>query len=278
MTKRHPVIDGHKVCTKCGERKPVSEFYQSKARNGILISYCKDCTKNAYREYYLANKEKIRQRQKESYQKSPKRRKPYNKGLYEKHKESILRRSMEQYYNTDYLEKKYLKRFKESRKKVQEKLEALLRKVQEKGFKSAAEQKKQESYEASLARWDSKITQVEDLMTIYEASKKQPEEEKQEQEPITVNNMKEQKPVSVSMTKERLINLLSDVPNDARIIYVGDTENRSNLVAAWRSDPYSVCIRNLNATMPYIITEGTLYDLVSATLPFPECQKGGDSL
>ena len=276
MTKRHPVIDGYKVCTKCGERKPVSEFYQDKARNGRLKSYCKACTKNLYREYYLANKEKVRQRLKVNYQKNTKIRKAYQKRQYEKHKECILLRSMEQYYTTDYLEKKYLKRFKESRKKVQDKLEALLRKVQEKGFKSAAEQKKQESYEASLARWDSKITQIEDLMAIYEASKKQPEEEKQEQEPITVNNMEEQKPASVPMTKERLINLLSGVPNDARIIYVGDTENRSNLVAAWRSDPYSVCIRNLNATMPYIITEGTLYDLVSATLPFPECQKKGE--
>lgn len=276
MTKRHPVIDGYKICTKCGEQKPVSEFYQSK--NGRLTCYCKDCYKNIHRGYYLANKEKILQRQKEGYQKKRKLRIPYNKGLYEKHKESILRRSMEQYYNTDYLEKKYLKRFKESRKKVQEKLEALLRKVQEKGFKSAAEQKKQESYEASLARWDSKITQVEDLMTIYENSKKQLEVENNEQQSITVNNMEEQKPASVPMTKERLINLLSEVPNDARIIYVGDTENRSNLVAAWRSDPYSVCIRNLNATMPYIITEGTLYDLVSATLPFPSSQKEGDSL
>ena len=274
MTKGYPVIDGYKVCSKCGERKPVSEFYQCK--NGRLTCYCKDCYKNIHHGYYLANKEKILQRQKEDYQKKGKPRKPYNKELYEKRKESILLRSMEQYYTTDYLEKKYLKRFKESRKKVQDKLEALLRKVQEKGFKSTAEQKKQESYEASLARWDSKITQVEDLMTIYEASKKQPEEEKQEQEPITVNNMEEQKPTSVPMTKERLINLLSDVPNDARIIYVGDTENRSNLVAAWRSDPYSVCIRNLNATMPYIITEGTLYDLVSATLPLPECQKKGE--
>jgi len=273
MTKRNPVIDGYKLCTKCGERKPVSEFYQIK--NGRLTCYCKDCYKNIHREYYLANKEKILQQQKEDYQKKGKPRKPYNKGLYEKHKESILLRSMEQYYSTDYLEKKYLKRFKESRKKAQEKLEALIREVQEKGFKSAAEQKRQDSYEASLARWDSKITQMEDLMTIYEASKKQPEEEKQEQEPTTVNNMEEQKPASVTMTKERLINLLSDVPNDARI-YVGDTESRSNLVAAWRSDPYSICIRNLNATMPYIITEGTLYDLVSATLPLPECQKKGE--
>ena len=240
--------------------------------------YCKDCTRKRMREYSLANRKKLRQRQKEAYQKDKKLREPYNKELYEKRKENILLRSMEQYYTTDYLEKKYLKRFKESRKKVQEKLEALLRKVQEKGFKSAAEQKRQESYEASLARWDSKITQVEDLMTIYKTIKKQPEVENNEQQSIPVNNMEEQKPASVPMTKERLINLLSDVPNDARIIYVGDTENRSNLVAAWRSDPYSVCIRNLNATMPYIITVGTLYDLVSATLPFPSSQKEGDAL
>ena len=278
MKKRRPVIDGYKVCTKCGERKPVSEFYQSKSKDGRLSYYCKDCTRKRMREYSLANRKKLRQRQKEAYQKDKKLREPYNKELYEKRKENILLRSMEQYYTTDYLEKKYLKRFKESRKKVQEKLEALLRKVQEKGFKSAAEQKRQESYEASLARWDSKITQVEDLMTIYKTIKKQPEVENNEQQSLPVNNMEEQKPASVPMTKERLINLLSDVPNDARIIYVGDTENRSNLVAAWRSDPYSVCIRNLNATMPYIITVGTLYDLVSATLPFPSSQKEGDAL
>lgn len=278
MTKRHPVIDGYKVCTKCGERKLVSEFYQSKSRNGRLACYCKDCYKSIHRGYYLANKEKILQRQKEEYQKKGKPRKPYNKGLYEKHKENILLRSMEQYYTTDYLEKKYLKRFKESRKKVMDKLDALLRKVQEKGFKSAADQKRQESYEVSLARWDSKITQIEDLMTIYEASKKEPIENKQEQEPTIINDMEEQKPTSAPMTKAALINLLSDVPNDARIIYVGDSENRSSLVAAWRSDPHSVCIRSLNASMPYIITDGALYELVSATLPFPECPKKGEAV
>lgn len=275
---RYPVIDGYKVCTKCGERKPVSEFYQTKARNGQLSSFCKDCTKSMHREFYLANKERILQRQREDYRKNGKPRKPYNRGQYEKYKERILLRRMEQYYTTDYLEKKYLKRYKESRKKVLDKLDALLRKVQEKGFKSTTDLKKQESYEASLARWDSKILQIEELLATYEAGKKQPEEEKQEQEPTTVNNMEEQKPTSAHMTKAALINLLADVPNDARIIYVGDSENRSSLVAAWRSDPYSICIRNLNATMPYVITDGALYELVSASIPFPECPKKGETI
>ena len=70
------------------------------------------------------------------------------------------------------------------------------------------------------------------------------------------------------MTKEQLIALLADVPDHAQIIYVGDTDSRSNLVAAWKTDAFSVCIRNLSTNMPYIITEGNLYNLVSASMPF----------
>ena len=71
------------------------------------------------------------------------------------------------------------------------------------------------------------------------------------------------------MTKEQLIALLTDVPDYAQIIYVGDTDSRSNLVAAWKTDAFSVCIRNLSTQMPYIITEGALYNLVSASMPLP---------
>ena len=69
------------------------------------------------------------------------------------------------------------------------------------------------------------------------------------------------------MTKEQLVNLLADVPDEAQIIYVGDTDNRSSLVAAWRPEPNTVCIRNLTQEMPYVITEGALYNMVSASMP-----------
>lgn len=271
---RYPVIDGYKVCSKCGEQKPISEFYQRRTGEGRFCHHCKDCSRKNAHEYYLNHKAKVRKQQKEAYRKIKKLRELYNKGQLDKGKTSPLLRNLEKCYPSDYIEQRFLKRFKESRKNVQDKLDTLLRKIQEKGFKSVADMKKQESYEVSLARWDSKIMQVEDLLTIYKACKREPERE--EQEPTTVNNMEEQKPTSARMTKAALINLLSDVPNDAHIIYVGDTENRLSLVAAWRSDPHSVCIRNLHATMLHIITQGALYELVSGTIPFPECPKKED--
>ncbi|MBZ9943460.1 hypothetical protein LB533_20450 [Mesorhizobium sp. BR1-1-13] len=46
-------MSGHvKTCTKCGETKPLSEFYTAKQKSGTLkhVARCKECTKAANRE------------------------------------------------------------------------------------------------------------------------------------------------------------------------------------------------------------------------------------
>jgi len=45
-----------KTCTKCGEMKPLSEFYKDKHSKDGLTSWCKACA----REYRIANREKRR--------------------------------------------------------------------------------------------------------------------------------------------------------------------------------------------------------------------------
>ena len=48
-----------KVCTKCEETKPTSEFNKnSKAKDG-LRTYCRSCTQKASNQYYAVNKERL---------------------------------------------------------------------------------------------------------------------------------------------------------------------------------------------------------------------------
>lgn len=52
-----------KLCRKCNIEKPLSEFSKNKNKADGLDYYCKSCRK----EYYLQNKEHIRQKTKEYY-------------------------------------------------------------------------------------------------------------------------------------------------------------------------------------------------------------------
>ena len=260
---RHPVINGYKVCTKCGKNKPVSEYTKNRNQKSGINCCCKECARELNRKSYQKMKEEHLAQKKRKYQ-----------GSYEKHKDN----ARANYYNSHYLWKKYLKRYLASLEKVEEKKKRLLEEA-EPGQKMAYAQKiRLHTYEDAIEQWKRKINEAEKAIAEYESDKRKAElpskKKEQEQQPTIENNMEEQKPIL--MTKESLINLLADVPNYARIIYVADSGNRSNLVAAWRPDPFSVCIRNLNASMPYIITDGALYELVSATIPFPICPKKGE--
>lgn len=67
-------MDTLKQCTKCGELKPLSEFYKNKTCKGGYDHRCKSCIKNAItkhreqepaevkaiqRQYYIDNKDRI---------------------------------------------------------------------------------------------------------------------------------------------------------------------------------------------------------------------------
>lgn len=47
-----------KICTKCGQIQPFSEFYPDKKNSDKHSSYCKECNRAVSREYYLRNKVK----------------------------------------------------------------------------------------------------------------------------------------------------------------------------------------------------------------------------
>lgn len=71
-----------KVCNECGIEKDISEF-------SIGSRKCKECINHKAREYYQANKEKIKRRNKRSNIKNQEKRKQYAKEYRLKNKEKI---------------------------------------------------------------------------------------------------------------------------------------------------------------------------------------------
>ena len=72
-----------KICTKCGEPKPLNRFGKRSAMRDGLKSQCKDCDARSRRAYYEENKERERQQNREWHQKNkpwldPKKREYHN--------------------------------------------------------------------------------------------------------------------------------------------------------------------------------------------------------
>lgn len=51
-----------KRCSKCKERKPISEFYSDKSHKDKLDNYCKECKKAKNNRDYKNDPEKFRAR------------------------------------------------------------------------------------------------------------------------------------------------------------------------------------------------------------------------
>lgn len=267
MKQEQLTIEGLKFCKKCGKYKPLSEFHRNNRMKDKHESLCKECRSKYNREYYTKNSDKY---------------KVWSKAYYASHKEEKRAYSMAKYHSTDYLERKYLKRYQASLEKVLANKAYLENSDKWKKGPNSQMRKRMLGYEAAIEKWETKIRDAEELMVLYAENKAKAKEEvklepiqpidteentigpTEETEVPKQENPKEEK----TMTKEQLIALLADVPDYAQIIYVGDTDSRSNLVAAWKTDAFSVCIRNLSTQMPYIITDGNLYNLVSASMPF----------
>ena len=123
-----------KTCTKCGQEKPLSEFYKNKNSKDGLRTQCKSCVSEYYKnksdhyknlakirreqqdkgekarydhEYYENNKDKLKQYQKDYNKKNKEKVSNRYKEYYEKNKEKIQRYSKEyQENNRDLLVKK----------------------------------------------------------------------------------------------------------------------------------------------------------------------------
>ena len=57
-----------KRCSKCGQIKPISEFYKKKSSKDGLYSCCKQCHKSMKAQYYQSNKDAILKKIAEYYQ------------------------------------------------------------------------------------------------------------------------------------------------------------------------------------------------------------------
>lgn len=296
-----PTIEGFKFCKTCGKYKPLSEFQRDNRKKDKHTGKCKECKSKYCREYYKKNHEKCKAR---------------NNAYYASHKDKWVKNSEKQYYSTDYLEKKYLKRYQASLEKVLARKAELENHEKWKKNPSFNMKQKMQGYEAAIEKWNAKIREAEELIALYAENKAKAEEEGKPELTKLCPRCGKTKPLSEfgkdasradgiqscckecarektrlcrskaanhpltkteettkkenTMTKEQLIALLADVPDHAQIIYVGDTESRSNLVATWKTDERSVCIHNLTDKMPYIVTEGTLFNLVSASMPLTD--------
>lgn len=52
-----------KTCTKCGETKPLDDFYRNRGKADGRDSWCRECAKERRRRYYEENRDKERESQ-----------------------------------------------------------------------------------------------------------------------------------------------------------------------------------------------------------------------
>jgi len=81
-----------KICTKCGKRKKVSEFWKEKRASDGLNCWCKECCKAQKHEYYLEHQEEIKARTKKYREDNKDYYSEYNKEYREKNKDKLEER------------------------------------------------------------------------------------------------------------------------------------------------------------------------------------------
>lgn len=57
--KKGEIVDGKRVCTKCGEEKEISEYYKN--GRGFYFAECKECNKGRMKERYNKDPKKIKE-------------------------------------------------------------------------------------------------------------------------------------------------------------------------------------------------------------------------
>jgi hypothetical protein len=108
-----------KVCSKCGETKSLDDYQTDKSKKDGKYSSCKLCVSFLKKSYREENKEKIKERKKESYKKNVEKISIVNKE-YREHNKEKLNEYNRLYYNVN--KKVLLEKNKEYRKKQKDKL------------------------------------------------------------------------------------------------------------------------------------------------------------
>ena len=167
MPQKQDRIEGFKLCPRCKKQKPLTEFYRKHQGRDGYYSYCKECEKERAVIYNTENKERIRKQKKEYRSKNKERISQYKKDYYSRNKEKILNRSKFIYYSTDYLDKKYLKRYRASLEKVLTKKTNLENTTEWKENPTNKMKHKMFGYELAISSWNNKIRETEKRIETY---------------------------------------------------------------------------------------------------------------
>lgn len=82
-----------KICSRCREDKPLSDFYKSKKERLGVMSHCKACDKEKGKKYYAENSDAVRERSNANKRADPEKHKAQNKRWYENNKDANYKRS-----------------------------------------------------------------------------------------------------------------------------------------------------------------------------------------
>jgi hypothetical protein len=131
-----------KICTKCGEWKPMKEYGNTKKTKDGKVAQCKECLKKYSKEYRKNNIEKVRERSrkyrethkeeiKEFREKNKDKKKESNRQYYENNKSEILRKNKE-YRKRNYDKEKERERSRKWREENSDKAKECSRRWREK--------------------------------------------------------------------------------------------------------------------------------------------------
>ena len=171
-------------------------------------------------------------------------------GLHYYCKKCAIQIASIQYIESDYLLKKYLKRYEESLAFARKRKAEIDKKRKNGECLTSNDRLKERRAQTAIAKWIEKIHEVTQRLDKINRTKT-----KTEATIIEKPNI---------MNKKQLIQLLESVPDHAQIIYVGDQESKSALVATWKPSADTTIVRNIKDNMPFIFAEGKLFELVSA--------------
>ena len=121
-----------KVCSKCGETKPIFKFSVDKRNLDGRIGVCKICRSREYLKYYYQNRDRILIKIKEYQDNHKKARNIYNEKYREDHKEQLKKNAKKWYMsNKEAIKKRNLKYYQENKEACQARRELWIEKNRE---------------------------------------------------------------------------------------------------------------------------------------------------
>lgn len=78
-----------KRCSRCGQVKPIGDFYRDKTSKDGLANWCKECHKEVRKEYYAKHRGEILKKQAEWRANNKEKKAAYNADYYQANKDKI---------------------------------------------------------------------------------------------------------------------------------------------------------------------------------------------